>query len=146
MSPSDATNKATRREWRELGFFYEGKNGEWRLVGSKDGLLKFRDLLLEYVKDPRNATISEHEHYGPYMYLEITTSQKADINEHCIEGTLFDLERLAHLIDTELARATPGALIDVGKKYCSNGILRLEVKESGFDPASADNALPRENQ
>ena len=67
--PSDATNQATRREWRELGFFYERDDAsrEWRVTGSRSGLQRLRDLLLDYVADPRNRAESEHEHYGPYQ-------------------------------------------------------------------------------
>jgi len=41
--PSEATNNATRREWRELGFFYDrdDENKVWRLTGSRAGLLRF---------------------------------------------------------------------------------------------------------
>jgi hypothetical protein len=63
--PSDGTNQATRREWRELGFFCDrnDQKKEWRLIGSRSGLLRFHDALLEYVDDPCNDYQSEHEHY-----------------------------------------------------------------------------------
>ena len=79
--PSDATNRMTRRE---LGFVYDKDDDrkESRLVGSRSGLLRFRDLLLEYSADPRNAKKSEHEHYGPYMYLEIMTWPEAGFDDH----------------------------------------------------------------
>jgi len=143
MSPSKATNQATRKEWRELGFFYDRENTQWRLVGSKTGLLKFRDLLLKYVKNPRHAKISEHDHYGPYMYLEIATFEKPGIDEHSIHGTISDLERLGHLVATKLAGAIPGTSIQIEKDYTmdNGGCLLLEVKEDGFDPVTADPAL-----
>src|SRR5580704_6177371 len=74
--PSDATNSATKLDWRELGFFYDRDDQarNWRLTGSRAGLLRFRDALLSYVADPRNALDSEREHYGPYSYLEVMTS------------------------------------------------------------------------
>src|SRR5437773_4027209 len=77
--PSDAANKATRREWRELGFFYDrdDQTRVWKLTSSRAGLLGFRDALLSYVADPRNALKSEHEHYGPYSYLEVMTWPEA---------------------------------------------------------------------
>jgi hypothetical protein len=64
--PSDATNERTRRKWRELGFFCnrDDEKKVWRLVGSRSGLLRFRDLLLDYANDPSNDYKSEHEHYG----------------------------------------------------------------------------------
>ena len=64
-------NKATRREWRALGFFYDRDDvgRKWRLIGSRAGLLRFKEALLRYAADPRNAGISEHEHFGPYSTL-----------------------------------------------------------------------------
>ena len=55
-----------------LGFFYDRDDAskEWILVGSRAGLQRFADLLHAYVADPRHETLSEHEHYGPYMYLD----------------------------------------------------------------------------
>lgn len=54
---SDATNQATKREWRELGFFYDrdDQTKVWTFTGSRTGLLRFRDALLSFVADPRNA-------------------------------------------------------------------------------------------
>jgi hypothetical protein len=62
---SNATNQATRREWRELGFFYDrnDQKGVWRLIGSRSGLLQFRDALLAHVGDPGNDYKSEHEYW-----------------------------------------------------------------------------------
>jgi len=53
---SDSGKQWTRRERRELVFFYDrdDKTREWRLVGSRSGLMRFRDALLEYVDDPGN--------------------------------------------------------------------------------------------
>src|SRR5882672_6668075 len=103
--PSEATNDATRREWRELGFFYDrdDANKVWRLTGSRAGLLRFRDVLLSYVTDPRNASDSEHEHYGPYSYLEVMTSPNAGFDHHEIYGSVSDLRRLSVLIDAKLS-------------------------------------------
>ena len=49
--PNEAANEATRKEWQDLEFFYEldDDRKEWRLIGSRSGLLKFRDLLMDYV-------------------------------------------------------------------------------------------------
>src|ERR1700730_6781872 len=107
--PSDATNRATRREWRELGFFYDRDNQTkvWKLTGSRAGLLRFRDALLAYVADPRNALKSEHEHYGPYAYLELMTSPEAGFDDHAIRGPLADLGRLASIIESKLAQSRP---------------------------------------
>jgi hypothetical protein len=94
--PSDDVNQWTRREWRELGLFYD-RNDEtkvWRLIGSRSGLLRFRDALLAYADDPGNDYESEHEHYGPYSYLEIVTWPEPGFDDHAIRGSLPDLKRL----------------------------------------------------
>ena len=42
--PSEAANEATRRAWRELGFFCDRNDAtnEWRIVGSVKGLEEVR--------------------------------------------------------------------------------------------------------
>lgn len=144
--PSDATNKATRQEWRELGFFYDrdDQGKVWRLTGSRAGLLRFRDALLSYVADPRNTLKSEHEHYGPYGYLEVMTWPEAGFDAHAIRGPLADLGRLASLIEDKLAAARPGSAVRIREEFAPESpyALVLEVKEDGFDPATADPLLP----
>jgi hypothetical protein len=145
--PSDATNQATRREWRELGFFYD-RNDEtrmWKLVGSRSGLLRFRDILLEYADDPSNDYKSEHEHYGPY-YLEIMTWPEPGFDDHAIRGSLADLKRLAAIVENKLAVARPGDSVRVQDEFATNSpyALILEVREDGFDPAQADPTLSNE--
>jgi hypothetical protein len=110
MSPSEATNQATREEWRELGFFYERTDEPpcWRFVGSAVGLAHLVKLLDAYVRDPRNETISDHEHYGPYMYLKVETSDSPEIDSRSIRGTLADLTRLRDLVADGLRDLCPG--------------------------------------
>jgi len=145
---SDATNRATRQEWRELGFFYDrdDKAKIWKLMGSRAGLLRFRDALLSYVADPRNALKSEHEHYGPYKYLEIMTWPEAGFDDHAIRGPLADLARLAELVETKVATARPGSSVLIQEEFAvgSPYALVLDVQPDGFDPAWADPALPSE--
>lgn len=145
MSPSEATNQATRDEWRELGFFYDLDNSSkcWRLVGSKSGLGGFASILRAYCDDSRNAELSEHDHYGPYMYLKVMTWSEAGLDGNSIHGTLDDLNHLAELIDTALLGAQPGDTIHLGHKYVSDSDhdLLLIVKDDDFDPAGADPCL-----
>jgi len=146
---SDATNRATRREWRELGFFYgrDDQTKVWKLTGSRAGLLRFRDALLSYVADPRNALKSEHEHYGPYSYLEIMTWPEAGFDNHAIRGPVADLARLASLIEAKLAIARPGYTVRIQEEFAPDSpyALVLDLREDGFDPAAADTLLPTED-
>jgi hypothetical protein len=147
--PSDATNEATKKEWRELGFFYDRDNQAkvWKLTGSRAGLLRFRDVLLSYVADPRNASKSEHQHYGPYMYFEVMTWPEPGFDDHAIRGPLADLERLAKLIEGKLATARPGSSILIREEFAADSryALVLDLREDGFDPAAADPLLRAED-
>jgi hypothetical protein len=146
--PSDAVNLATRREWRDLGFFYDrdDQSKVWTLVGSRNGLLRFRDILFAYVADARNAKQSEHEHYGPYSYLEIMTWPDDGFDDHAIRGPLANLARLAALIETKLAKAHPGSSIKIQTEFATDSpyALILDLREDEFDPATADPMLPLE--
>ena len=146
--PSDAANQAMQQEWRELGFFYDrdDESRTWRLTGSREGLQSFRDALLAYVADPRNAVDSEHEHYGPYMYLKVMTWPKAGFDDNSIRGTLSDLKRLANIIDAKLAAVAPGSTVVIREEFATDSpySLVLSVCQDGFDPASADPLLPPE--
>jgi hypothetical protein len=143
--PSDALKEETRKEWRELGFFYDcdSQTKTWRLTGSRAGLLRFRDALRSYVADPRNKLESEHEHYGPYMYLKIMTWPEAGCDENAIRGPLVDLERLATLIEAKLAGAHAGSSVLIREEFAvdSQYAIVLDLREDGFDPATADHLL-----
>jgi hypothetical protein len=142
---SEATNRATRREWRELGFFYDrdDQNKLWKLTGSRSGLLRFRDVLLSYVADPRNALKSEHEHYGPYSYLEVMTWSEAGFDDHAIRGPVAALARLAALIEAKLSTARVGSTVRIQEEFAADSpyALVLDLREDGFDPAAADPLL-----
>ena len=147
--PSDTTNRATRREWRELGFFYDRDDQArvWKLTGSRAGLLRFRDILLAWAANPRSVTKSEHQHCGPYMYLEFLTWPEAGFDEHAIRGQPADFARLATLIENRLAAALPSSSALIGEDFAPNtpyGLL-LNLREDGFDPATADPLLPAED-
>ena len=145
LSPSEATNQATRAEWRELGFFYELKSSPacWRIVGSIEGLSNFPLILHLYTQDSRNQVLSEHAHYGPYMYLKVETAESPEIDDRSIRGSLSDLLRLRDLVTAQLKQARPGTSFIVGFEYSRSVTypLHFEVREDGFDPASADPRL-----
>ena len=144
--PSSATNAATAREWRELGFFYDTDESErtWNLVGSRSGLLKFMQLLRNYGDNPQRADVSEHDHYGPYAYLKIVTWHEPAITQHDIRGTKTDLRHLADVIERGLASTTVGECIEIDTDYSQQNEfrLRLQLRGDDFDPASADPLLP----
>jgi hypothetical protein len=137
--------QATAREWRALGFFYnrDDESKTWTMVGSRAGLLKLRDALRTYVADPRNAQTSEHEHYGPYMYLKVTTWPDPALDRDGIRGTLTELAHLAVLIETRLSLARSGDAIRIQDEYAlrSPYALVLDVREDTFDPSAADPSL-----
>jgi hypothetical protein len=143
--PSDATNDATRADWRELGFFYDVDHEcrQWRLVGSRRGLLGFAQLLDRYVADPANRLESEHEHYGPYMYLEVMTAKTPGIDGHSIHGTLADLTRLASITRTRISDTQPGQSVVIKDDYAVEAqySLVLQLRPGDFDPSSADAAI-----
>jgi hypothetical protein len=139
---SKETNAVTKREWRELGFFYERDDQakRWRIVGSASGVTKFCRLLRQYVADPRNAKLSEHRHYGPYMYLKVMTWTAPQLDNHVIAGRLEDLARMADLVESKIASTPVGAVFTIGREYAPTSVYYLEVQlmESGFDPSAAD--------
>ena len=135
----------TRREWRDHGFFYEFDNGAkaWRVVGSRAGLFRFADLLVRYASDPRNQLKSEHDHFGPYMYLKIMTWPDAGISSDSIHGSLDDLFRLGGIVRGVITGAVVGASLDVSRAYaedCEYSLV-LDVRADDFDPSSADRTL-----
>ena len=89
---------------------------------------------------------SEHEHYGPYMYLEVMTWPEAGMDDHAIRGSLADLARLARIIESKVDATPPGSTAGIREEFAVDSpySLVLDVREDGFDPASADAALPPE--
>jgi hypothetical protein len=143
--PSETVNEATRQEWRDLGFFYErnDERKEWRLIGSHSGLLRFCDLLINYAANSLNEAQSEHDHYGPYMYLKVMTWTEPGMDGNAIYGTLQDLRRLAGIIEGKLQDTRTGSVLRIQKEFADSCeyCLVLSVRDEGFDPASADSEL-----
>lgn len=143
--PSDATNQSTVEEWEELGFFYDvdDENKQWIFIGSRSGLSNFPRLLSNYVADSRNEMISEHEHYGPYMYLKVVTLEVPEIGGRYIGGPLQSLAKLGELFEKKLSSSTVGYSFQIGPEFCDNPEYRIGVivKEDGFHPAMADAGL-----
>jgi len=139
---NEAINEATRREWRELGFYYDRDDVQkiWRLVGSRSGLANFADALAKFAADPRNARQSEHEHFGPYFYLEVGSWPHAEITDHWVAGPLPSLERLSLNIRKLLSGVKPGQAVLLRSSFAPSSPyeLRLEVTPDNFDPAKED--------
>lgn len=141
---SNEINQMTQREWLELGFFYERNDDikEWRLQGSRAGLHKFASALRDYAAHPDHAALSEHEHLGPYYYLEIGTWSSPEITDHWIAGPLQALQELSDSVDTCLVAASAGDCICLRTLFApsSSHELVLQVMGDDFDPAAADTA------
>ncbi|MFT3800284.1 MAG: hypothetical protein QM766_03610 [Burkholderiaceae bacterium] len=142
MENNPAAIERTRQEWRELGFYYDcdDQSKVWRILGSKAGLLAFAQLLRDYTEDSRNALVSEHEHYGPYYYLEIGTWPTAEITDHWIAGPLECLAELGRHIQAEVSSLEPGSVMRLRSVFAPDAPyeLQLEVQSDDFDPAGAD--------
>lgn len=140
--PSKALNASTRKEWRELGFFYDrdDETNTWRLLGSKSGLLKFASSVRAYADRDSSQQISEHEHFGPYWYLEVGTWHTPEITDHWLAGPPSALAALAETMEHELQGASEGTVIQLRARYspASPYEFQLEVQVDGFDPAQAD--------
>jgi len=138
-------NEQLRNEWRAQGFFYDrdDPSKEWRLTGSRAGLLRFRDALVEYASKPGSTQLSEHEHFWPYGYLKIMTWSSAGMDCETIHGSVDDLRYLAHLIGASLDKASPGATVRIRDEYvagCEYSLV-LSVQEDAFDPSTVDPGL-----
>lgn len=107
-------NLSIRDEWRTLGFYYNRDDNvrEWQLVGSREGLLNFSQILTQYANNPRNNLKSEHDHFGPYMYLKIMTWPDAGIGRKAIHGSLTDLRRLATIVYDTVAEMQVGEMFE----------------------------------
>lgn len=140
--PSLEINEMTQREWRELGFFYDRDDvvKEWRLIGSRAGLRQFANALQEYAANARNELVSEHEHFGPYRYLEVGTSATPEITEHWIAGPLSGIHQLALTLSARLDVVSVGESISLRAMFAPLSLYEfvLEVQADSFDPAKAD--------
>ncbi len=140
--PQKSVDEHIRDRWRELGFWCsrDEPSKTWRLAASKDGLLRFRDLLLAYAEEDPG-----HEHLGPYFSPTLTTWEAAKIDERGIWGTLDDFVRLSELVGRLLAHMSVGSAVSVRNEFAADSghDLVLEIQPDSFDPASADPWLPR---
>lgn len=143
----ESIKERTRAEWRELGFFYDRDDElkEWRIVGDRTGLLRFASVLREYATDPRNTGKSEHEHYGPYMYLKLMTWPEPGLDGDSVHGPLDHLARLASIVESKVAGLSTGNPARIREEFATTSeySLVLELRDIGFDPAAEDGNLSR---
>jgi hypothetical protein len=137
-----------RREWRELGFFfnYDAAARKWIVVGPPSGIRKFRAMLVAYGTEPSPGALSEHEHYGPYQDLKLVTWSAAEIRKDGIYGRPSDFVRLADEVDRALESGATSVVVGAGftgsaATDSGRNELEIQVAPDDFDPASADSAL-----
>jgi hypothetical protein len=142
--PSEEVNETTREEWRELGFYYERDDSlrHWSILGTRQGLLAFARSIREYALAPSSRQISEHIHFGPYMYLEIGTWTLPEITDHWIAGPVEALALLSESIAAAVESAEPHAPMHFRQVFAPGAPyeLTLTVQPASFDPARADPA------
>jgi hypothetical protein len=137
------------KEWRQLGFYYElYENGDvcqWRFFGSKSGFQQFSSLLCKYADDPVNVNFSEHEHYGPYYYLKIMTSDQERITADMFEVTIQGARQLADIILRKTMSHAPGETFLIETEFGNNNTASalFFLMDDSFDPASLDKSLRR---
>jgi len=136
-------------EWRELGFYYDlderGTVPQWRFFGSKAGFQAFSSLLRKYADNPVNNNLSEHEHYGPYFYLKVTTSDQKRITADRFEVTIQGARQLAEIISTKTLEHVPGQTFSIDAEFGSDNTAStlFFLMHESFDPASLDKSLRR---
>lgn len=136
-------------EWRELGFYYDlderGTVPQWRFFGSTAGFQAFSTLLRKYSDDPVNINLSEHEHYGPYFYLKVITSDQERVTAVMFEVTIPGAKQLAEIISSKTLSYVPGQTFSIDEEFGSNNTAStlFFLMHESFDPASLDKSLRR---
>jgi len=131
-------------EWRELGFYYDieqtDSKKEWRFYGDKKGLNNFVKLLQDYINNPANDFLSEHDHYGPYSYLKVMTWNKPVITEQYIAGTIADLKNLKVILADKIEKLQAGQSFTIDGEYGVDNTagLKFFMIKDNFDPVSMD--------
>lgn len=139
MSPE--LRAQTIAEWNDLGFWYDRTpESGWVIRGAQAGLEKLAALLDRYATDPRNAKLSEHDHFGPYMYLKVVTWSSSEINQDGIYGTLKDIVRLAALVRECVGSCNPGDSFALAQAFstASSTEFTLVCEPDSFSPGAYD--------
>lgn len=138
----EQTKKLTIEEWRQLGYHYskDDEQKKWMITGSPFGIKTFCKHLKDYALNPKNISKSEHEHYGPYSYLEIMTWNRPGMDKHSIFGTLEDINGLADLINKQVDDSSINEVIIIKEEFAQDSEYSMEIfiKEYGYDPSTSD--------
>jgi len=142
MTTYNSANEMIWSDWRKLGFHYDWKDDPSRLVfsGSLTGLKRFVVHLDDYVSNPDNDMISEHDHYGPYWLKVMTWSCPLEIDDKNIRGTIPELTALRDELAANLKELSVGDSFTLDRHF-REGIttpLIFQAKAADFDPASLD--------
>ena len=136
---------STVRQWRELGFWYDVTEEPpcWTLRGSVKGLRGLGRELRKFADKTAVEPTWDHEHLGPFSYLEIGIQRAPKITLHWVQGTEAELRQLADAIDQRLDAAVPGDAIWLDDFYGCDNTARMQVlvEPEGFDPAGVPGAL-----
>jgi hypothetical protein len=145
MTESKELDERTGAEWEALGFFYDYDESRraWLIRANRRGVERLCAELRMYDADPRNAAISEHEHYGPYSYLKFVTWTEAKIVPDGVYGRIGDFTRLAEIITRMAINAEPGERVRIDEAYSGNNEANFELllEPDEFAAAEADPAL-----
>jgi hypothetical protein len=124
-------------EWRKLGFHFAREGEAYVFTGSRRGLVNLPKLLRECADGLTERW--GHNHYDPYMSLEIGLADCAALDEHSIRGTTEDLRALARTLEERLLNVAPESrLLIRWPDPASAWAIELVLAAEGFDPASLD--------
>lgn len=145
VMPTESVNEMTRKEWLDLGFYYDRDDCEkiWKVSGAKSGLFKLSKLIEDYANDSENDVISHHENFGPYSYFEIGTWSEPEITGHWIAAPLDRLAALASDIFSIVQNGAVSQKILLRDRFSPNSPyeLMLEIKDDDFLPYADDPEL-----
>ena len=133
-----------QNEWRSLGFYYDRDDElhAWRLMGTREGLMRFPKLLRAFAGEPKNQAKSEHGHYGPHCYLKVMSWPDPGVGRNAIHGTPGDLVKLAEIAELTIRELQTGEIAEISEQYVGTAEYKLELHcVSEKDPSSLDSSL-----
>lgn len=134
-------------DWRRLGFYYDFDErvavNQWDFTKAELASRHLYELVDEYISNPDNPVVSEHQRYGPYGYLKIMTWSEPKITNSCFAGTLNDLGNLSALVRTKITSSAPGETFGISDDFGTKNTAtaRFLVMEDAFDPPSIDELI-----